>query len=101
MVSEDSTSRVMVLPVRLDTPQSKYAGPQKHDMDVGIRLYKNLHLDGRFCLSNELNDGVVDEAKTDCEEALKRASLYIPLLSQRTKVCGWPVHRSQIRFKMK
>lgn len=28
-----------------------------------IRLYENLHLGGRLCLSNDLNDGVVDEAK--------------------------------------
>lgn len=50
MVSEDSTSRVIVLPVRLISMsgEATETSPELH-----ARLYKDLHFAGRFCLSNE------------------------------------------------
>lgn len=59
MVSEDSTSRVMVLPVSLYRRSE-----QKHEHVPGkknSRFNKDLHVCALY-LSNEANDGIVDES---------------------------------------
>ena len=58
MVSEDSTSRVMVLPVRLGK-QSERGGKVSRNIDS--RFYKDLHACALY-LSNETNGGIVDES---------------------------------------
>jgi len=59
MVSEDSTSRVMVLPVRLHKRSDE---KRKKDFgERGSRFYKDLHACALY-LSNETNDGIVDES---------------------------------------
>lgn len=59
MVSEDSTSRVMVLPVRLhewsERKRRRVLGER------GSRFYEDLHTCA-FYLSNETNGGIVDES---------------------------------------
>ena len=59
MVSEDSTSRVMVLPVRLyrRSKQKRRKVSGKRD----LRFNKDLHTCALY-LSNEENDGIVDES---------------------------------------
>lgn len=59
MVSEDSTSRVMVLPVRLPIVSVAIIS----GLADNLRLDEDLHC-GRFRLSNEMNDGVFDKSKS-------------------------------------
>jgi hypothetical protein len=56
MVSEDSTSRVMVLPVRLDEQSERKLYGKKNS-----RFYKDLHACASY-LSSEANGGIVDES---------------------------------------
>jgi hypothetical protein len=53
MVSEDSTSRVIVLPVRLISLGRKVSITIRDQVRTGARLYEDLHFPGSFSLSNE------------------------------------------------
>jgi len=59
IVSEDSTSRVMVLPVRLHKRSEQKCRKVSEKRDS--RFNKDLHVCA-FYLSNEMNDGIVDES---------------------------------------
>lgn len=110
MESEDSTSRVMVLPVRL-THWSISLQPESLP-NRNSRFNENLHpmrqrpskpcandssrhysLYRCFCLSNELNGGVVDKSETyRMRKSFARGPGYI---ARQLPLCCWPVRIKQ------